>query len=104
PAVVFIHGGGLTGGDKDNPLSDLMNANTATWFARNGMVGINATYRLVPDISYPEGGEDMQAIIGWIRDNAEAYGINPEQIFFLCSSAGCTHVSSILFDPALMFE
>jgi acetyl esterase len=104
PAVVFIHGGGLTGGDKVNPLSDLMNANVATYFARHDMVGINATYRLVPNITYPQGAEDMKAIVAWIRDNAEEYGINPEQIFFLCASAGCTHVASLLFDPAMMFE
>lgn len=104
PVVVFIHGGGLTGGDKDNPLSDLMNANTATYFARHGMVGINATYRLVPNITYPQGGQDMQSIVAWIRSNAAAYGIDPQQIYFLCSSAGCTHVASLLFDPALMFE
>lgn len=104
PAVVFIHGGGLTGGDKNNPLSDLMNANTATYFARHGMVGINATYRLVPNITYPQGGEDMQGIVSWIRANADAYGIDPEQIFFLCSSAGCTHVGSIVFDQNLMLD
>jgi acetyl esterase len=104
PAVVFIHGGGLTGGDKVNPLSELMNANVATYFARHDMVGINATYRLVPNIKYPQGAEDMQAIVAWIRANAEEYGINPEQIFFLCASAGCTHVSSLLFDPDTMFE
>ncbi|MDC0598925.1 alpha/beta hydrolase, partial [Gammaproteobacteria bacterium] len=98
------HGGGLTGGDKDNPISDLMYANIGTFFARNDMVGINATYRLVPNITYPQGGEDMQAIVAWIRSNASTYGINPEQIFFLCASAGCTHVSSLLFDQNLQFE
>jgi acetyl esterase/lipase len=104
PAVVFIHGGGLTGGDKVNPLSDLMNANVATYFARHDMVGINATYRLVPNIRYPQGAEDMKAIVGWIRDNAAEYGIDPDRIFFLCASAGCTHVASLLFDPNMMFD
>jgi Esterase/lipase len=104
PAVVFIHGGGLTGGDKVNPLSDLMNANVATYFARHGMVGINATYRLVPNIKYPEGAQDMQAIVKWIRDNATQYGIDPNKIFFLCSSAGCTHTAALLFNPEVMFE
>jgi acetyl esterase len=104
PAVVFIHGGGLTGGDKVNPLSDLMNANVATYFGRHGMVGINATYRLVPDITYPQGAQDMQGIVKWIRDNAVEYGINPNQIFFLCSSAGCTHTSALLFNPEVMFD
>lgn len=104
PVVVFIHGGGLTGGDKVNPLSDLMNANVATWFARHDMVGINATYRLVPNIKYPQGAEDMKAIVAWIRAHASEYGINSDQIFFLCASAGCTHVSSLLFDTEMMFE
>lgn len=104
PAVVFIHGGGLTGGDKVNPLSDLMNANVATYFARNGMVGINATYRLVPNIKYPEGARDMQGIVKWIRDNAAQYNINPDNIFFLCSSAGCTHTAALLFNQDVMFE
>lgn len=104
PAVVFIHGGGLTGGHKDNAISDLMYANVATYFARHDMVGINATYRLVPNITYPQGGEDMQAIVAWIRNNADEYGVNPEQIFFLCASAGCTHTSSLLWDQNLMFE
>ncbi|HWK52787.1 MAG TPA: alpha/beta hydrolase [Hyphomicrobiales bacterium] len=104
PVVVFIHGGGLTGGDKVNPLSSLMNANVATYFGRHDMVGINATYRLVPNITYPQGAEDMQAIVGWIRDNADAYGIDPDKIFFLCSSAGCTHVSALLYNPDVMFE
>lgn len=102
PAVVFIHGGGLTGGDKVNPLSDLMNANVATFFARHDMVGINATYRLVPNITYPQGAQDMKDIVSWILANATTYGINTDQIFFLCASAGCTHVASLLFDPAMM--
>lgn len=104
PAVVFIHGGGLTGGDKVNPLSDLMNANVATFFARHDMVGINATYRLVPNITYPQGAQDMKDIVSWILANATNYGINTEQIFFLCASAGCTHVASLLFDPAMMLD
>ncbi|MDR0779605.1 MAG: alpha/beta hydrolase [Pseudomonadales bacterium] len=102
PVVVFIHGGGLTGGDKINPLSDLMNANVATYFGRHDMVGINATYRLVPNITYPQGAQDMQAIVQWIRSNADQYGIDPDKIFFLCSSAGCTHVSALLFNPEVM--
>lgn len=102
PAVVFIHGGGLTGGYKDNEATDLMYANVGTYFARHGMVGVNATYRLVPNITYPQGGEDMRAIVDWMRANADAYNIDVDSIFFLCTSAGCTHVASLLWDPAMM--
>lgn len=102
PVVVFVHGGGLVHGYKDNESTDLMYANIATYFARNDMVGLNATYRLVPSITYPQGGEDMKAIVDWIRESADEYGMDPEQIFFVCASAGCTHVASLLFDPDLM--
>lgn len=102
PVVVFVHGGGLTGGYKDNETSDLMYANIATYFARNDMVGINATYRLVPEITYPEGGEDMKAIMDWIGDNADEYDMDPDKIFFLCASAGCVHVASLIFDLDMM--
>lgn len=102
PAVVFIHGGGLTAGHKDHEASPLMYANIGTYFARNGMVGVNATYRLVPGITYPQGGEDMKSIVDWLVENAAEYHIDPGKIFFLCSSAGCTHVASLLFDAGLM--
>lgn len=102
PAIVFIHPGGLTHGDKNIDEANLMYANIAIWFARHGMVGVNATYRLVPDITYPEGGEDMKAIVDFLKGSGEEYGIDPEGIFFLCASAGCTHTASLLFDQSLM--
>ena len=102
PAVVFIHPGGLTQGDKDFDDAGLMYANIATWFARHGMVGVNATYRLVPDITYPEGGEDMKAIVDFLQEDGKEFGIDPDGIFFLCASAGCAHTASLLFDRSLM--
>jgi len=44
PVVIFIHGGAYVRGDKD--LYGEMYGNIATWFARQGALGINATYRL----------------------------------------------------------
>jgi hypothetical protein len=45
PVVIFIHGGAYVRGDKD--IYGEMYGNIATWFARQGMLGLNATYRLM---------------------------------------------------------
>jgi len=42
PVVIFIHGGAYVRGDKD--IYGEMYGNIATWFARQGMLGLNATY------------------------------------------------------------
>ncbi len=44
PVLLFVHGGGFVGGDKRRPGSPFYD-NIAVWAARNGLVGINMTYR-----------------------------------------------------------
>ena len=43
PVVIYVHGGGLTGGDKDSPgtpAEGLIYTNVGTYFAHHGMLGI----------------------------------------------------------------
>ena len=47
PVVIFIHGGAYVRGDRD-VYGGAYYGNIAAWFARQGMVGVNATYRLAP--------------------------------------------------------
>ncbi len=54
PIIVFFHGGGFIRGDK-NPVGDLIYGNVPNYLVRNGMLGINATYRLAPRHNWPEG-------------------------------------------------
>jgi acetyl esterase/lipase len=93
PAVVFIHGGGLTGGFKDNAASDLMYANIGTYFARHGMVGINATYRLVPDIVYPQGAEDMTMIVSGFVKTPPITALTRNR-YFLSAPQPAAHMSA----------
>src|SRR5512140_1558298 len=47
PVLVFVHGGGFVAGNKrinDSPFYD----NIMLWAVKNGMVGVNMTYRLAP--------------------------------------------------------
>lgn len=98
PVFIFIHGGGYTGGHKregDNFFYD----NVMLWAARNGMVGINATYRLAPAHPWPAGAEDVGAVVRWAIENAANHGGDSGRIFLAGHSAGGTHVATYAAQP-----
>ncbi len=100
PVVIFIHGGAYVRGDKDLYGGE-MYGNIATWFARQGMLGINATYRLASQAKWPSGAEDVGRMVKWAQDNASKYGGDPNRITLIGHSAGATHVASYVFDKSL---
>ncbi|MFL2553357.1 MAG: alpha/beta hydrolase [Candidatus Rariloculaceae bacterium] len=105
PVVVYIHGGGMVRGNKINANSeDLISSNIPTFFARHGMIGINANYRLVPEVQWPAGPDDLRSILTWIRENIEEYGGDPNTIFLMGNSAGGRHVASYLYHEASHFD
>jgi acetyl esterase/lipase len=95
PVVIFIHGGGYVGGDKS------YYGNVTTWFARQAVLGVNATYRLAPVAKWPSATEDVSAMVKWTRDNAARFGGDPNKIVLMGHSAGATHVASYMFNKAL---
>lgn len=102
PAVVWVHGGGFSKGDKAS------GANFATYFAQRGYVVVSINYRLLAPPSC--GGEldpapeceaaaieaqhDAQAAVRWLRVNASTYGVDPNRIAVGGGSAGA--VTSLL--------
>lgn len=103
PVLLFVHGGGFVRGDKRMPGSPY-NDNVALWAVRNGLVGVNMTYRLAPEFMWPSGPEDVAAAVTWVRDNIAQHGGDPQRIFLLGTSAGAVHVASYIvnreFHPA----
>ena len=99
PIVVFVHGGSLDDGDKAAAgAEEFLYGNVATFFARHGFIGVNANYRLVPDIVWPQGAEDMREILGWLRtENAESHGGDPGAMFMVAVSGSGRHLASYLF-------
>lgn len=98
PVFIFIHGGGYTGGHKREG-ENFHYDNIMLWAARNGMIGINATYRLAPRHAWPAGAEDVGAAVRWAIENAAKYGGDPQRIFLAGHSAGGTHVASYAAMP-----
>jgi triacylglycerol lipase len=100
PTVIFFHGGGYVQGHK-NVEGDLLHGNVANFFVRNGMIGINATYRLAPEASWPDGAVDVGGALDWARENISAYGGDPKKIFLLGQSAGAGHVSTYVLRKSM---
>jgi acetyl esterase/lipase len=89
PGLVFIHGGGWTGGDRKVYDHEIQNA------ARHGYVAVTIAYRLTdPDQSkkprnpFPAQIEDVKCAIRWLRANAEKYHVDPNRIGVAGDSAG----------------
>ena len=100
PVVVYIHGGAFIGGSRD-PAPGLIYDNVPTFFARHGLIGVNATYRLAPEFKWPSGATDVGAIVGWLKENVIDYGGDPDLIFLMGQSAGATHVATYTFIEAV---
>lgn len=78
PTVIWFHGGGLTGGQKEIP-EELKNKGIA-------VVGIN--YRLSPKVKAPKYIEDAAAATAWVFNNIKKYGGSEDLVFISGHSAG----------------
>ena len=99
PILIYVHGGAYVSGDK-NAYGEVY-ANIGYWFARQGIVTLNATYRLAPGSPWPGAVQDVRAMVAWARANAARLGADPNRITLMGLSAGATHVASYIFDKAL---
>jgi acetyl esterase len=91
PIVLFLHGGGFVRGDKKGF------ANIGTYFARHGVLGLAANYRLAPKVKWPAGAEDIGNMIKWIKANGAKFVGDANKIFLMGSSAGAGHLASYVF-------
>ena len=87
PAVVFIHGGGFTGGDK----AEYRSASVSADLARAGYVVVSCNYVLGPKTKegvWPRNIADCREAVRWVRAHAKELGVNPEKIAVAGGSAG----------------
>ena len=98
PVLVFVHGGAFIAGDKRTGTSPFYD-NIMLWAVRNGMVGVNMTYRLAPGHPWPAAQEDIRAALAWVRQNIAARGGDPSRIWLSGHSAGAAHVAQYVGHP-----
>ncbi len=83
PVVLFIHGGGWSGGDRKGFVG------SAIEMARSGRyVAVAVGYRLSGEAKWPAQIHDCKAAIRWIRSHAQELGIDPDRIGVTGGSAG----------------
>jgi acetyl esterase/lipase len=83
PLAIFVHGGGLSSGDKADINLVFLNA-----LASAGYAVASVNYRLAPQYKFPAQIEDLKCAIRYLRSNAQTYGVNGSEIFIFGDSAG----------------
>ena len=99
PVVVYLHGGAYVAGHKN--INEEVYGNAATYFARQDMVGVNATYRLAPAATWPAAAEDVGTLVEWLVENVGEHGGDPDRIYLVGHSAGAAHVATYMYHPDL---
>ena len=83
PAVLLVHGGGWTAGDRSQaarPLRARLTQARIAWLA--------VEYRLAPSARYPAPVDDVLAAVRWTRANARRLRIDPARLALVGESAG----------------
>jgi acetyl esterase/lipase len=91
PVVVFIHGGGWSGGDK----SDLFDHTDFPALMQAGFSIAAINYRLAPVYPFPIPIQDAKCAVRFLRANAKSLQLDPDRIGVMGDSAG-GHLAAML--------
>ena len=114
PLIIFMHGGGFSGGSPKNP-QEVKFAKIAA--SRGYTVGL-ISYRLTRkgqsfgcDFeaegkigTFKAAAEDFMDAVVFMKNNSEKFSIDPDKIIVGGSSAGAEAVLNAVYNPDLMFE
>lgn len=82
PVMIFIHGGSWRSGKRSDYLPYLID------YAKKGYVTATISYRLVKKAVFPAAVQDVNCGVKYIKNHADAYGINPNRVVLIGGSAG----------------
>jgi acetyl esterase/lipase len=94
PTVVWFHGGGLTGGNKEIPEA----------LKAKGMAVVAVNYRLYPKVKAPTYIEDAAAAVAWVFENIDGFGGDPGLVFISGHSAGGYLTSMVGLDKRWLLK
>lgn len=82
PVIILIHGGNWCYGTKDTYQYYGME------LAQQGFAVVNASYRLAPQVIFPEELDDINQFVNWTIVHAGKYGFDLSNAFLCGDSAG----------------
>lgn len=114
PLIIFMHGGGFSGGSPKNPQE----VNFAKIAASKGYTVGLISYRLTRKgksfgcdfeaegkiKTFRLAAEDFMDAVKFMQSNSDKFNIDPEKIIVGGSSAGAEAVLNAVYNPDLMFE
>lgn len=106
PVMVWIHGGGFTGGSGAIPIYN------GAAVASGGVIVVTVNYRLGvfgflahPDLSRDDGApgnygiQDLLLALHWVKDNVKALGGDPSRVTLAGQSAGSMSIHDLMVVP-----
>lgn len=84
PTLVWLHGGGLTGGSKSSDAGKRM----ARRLAGAGIAVAMVEYRFSPAVKFPAYVHDAAVAFAWVRNNIANHGGDATRVFLGGHSAG----------------
>jgi acetyl esterase/lipase len=88
PLVVFIHGGGWSGGSKRNAGAFADWPLALASLAARGFVVASIDYRLAQEAAFPAALIDVKDALRWLRSMAGTYGIDRARVLVWGADAG----------------
>lgn len=84
PVIVYIHGGGLVWGSKEDLKQEQIE-----FYLNAGFNLFSVNYRLAPETKLPEIKSDIEDAIFWLKhEGVNQFNYNPEKIAVIGGSAG----------------
>ncbi len=101
PVVLNIHGGGFVMGDKKYRYG------ISSWWAEKGYIVYNISYRLSPDVYFPENLVDLVDALNYLNVLAKDYPMDLSKLVITGDSSGgysAAYLTALAFNDKLRAE
>ena len=101
PVVLNIHGGGFVMGDKKYRYG------ISCWWASKGYIVYNISYRLSPDVYFPENLVDLTDALNYLKVLAKDYPMDLDKLVITGDSSGgysACYLTALCFNDKLREE
>jgi acetyl esterase/lipase len=99
PVMVYVHGGGWTGGDPQRQARDLYHA-----LALDGWTTVAVRYPFTPHVSVEHQIETIRGAIRWAREELPTHGVEPTRVVVAGGSAGGHLAAMVALTPGADLE